>query len=555
MQSCSYGIITTNYSRSIHTAETEGAAVILCGDEAQRVPEQRPERRGRGPIPSMKLFKSAPGRVAFVVIAIVLQVALFVLGVLRVIEVTFAIELLAGTVVVLCVVHLFNRDMICEAKLSWLFLIMFTPVFGAVVYMLFSNNRISKTERLVRERTERESLDYFEVPDAFPEPIPPLYEGQCRYIMRCCGTVPTAGKDVCYYPSGESFFNALLEELSFAKEYIFLEYFVISEGKMWNAVLDILKEKVKSGVEVRVMYDDLGCIPHLPYGYDEQLRSFGIKCVRFNRFRPVLSAVHNNRDHRKIAVIDGVTGFVGGANLADEYINERHPYGHWKDSAVRFRGRAVEYLTLMFLRSYDTQAGFAEEFSNYIPEYTEVGNDGIVLPYADGPRPIYDDYVAENVYLNIINQAQKTLYITTPYLIPDSKLTSALMIAARRGVDVRIVTPHIPDKKIVFQITRSHYAPLQRAGVQIYEYLPGFLHAKQFLCDGNVATVGTVNLDYRSLVHHYECGVWMYDTACIADIHEEFERIFSVSENMHGFQQGRFARVFCSVLAVFTPLL
>ena len=288
---------------------------------------------------------------------------------------------------------------------------------------------------------------------------------------------------------------------------------------MWNSILDILNKKIKEGVEVRVIYDDWGNITKLPDHYNKQLEKLGIKCVIFNPITPFLSLRHNNRDHKKIIVIDGKVAFTGGINLADEYINEKLRFGHWKDSGIMIQGDAVRSFTFMFLETWHCYKDKREDCTKYISN-EKTGSDGFVQPYIDSPAD--KELVARNVYINILNDATDYVYITTPYLIMDPDLTSSIIAASKRGVSVKIITPHIPDKWYVHLITQSHYLPLTKAGVEIYEYTPGFIHAKNVICDDIVATVGTVNFDYRSLYHNYECGVWMYKSSAIKEMKKDF---------------------------------
>ena len=327
---------------------------------------------------------------------------------------------------------------------------------------------------------------------------------------------------------------------------------------MLEEILDILETKIKEGVEVRLIIDDIGCMKNLPLWYTRKIRNIGIKLVIFNRFVPIVSAVHNNRDHRKIVIIDGKIAYTGGINIADEYINEIHPYGYWKDSGIRLVGRCVDEFTMMFLINYDLQI---RKVDTNIHRYLELENfsslkaNGVVLPYGDGPRPAYQEYVGENVYLNMINSAERYIYITTPYLIIDSKIENALINASLKGVDVRIVTPGIPDKKMIYLITRSTYFNLQKYGVKIYEYKPGFIHAKQVLCDDDVGIIGTINFDYRSLLHHYENAVWMYKTDALVSLKKDFDDIFNNANSMEKYHQNIFVYILCKALKIFQPLL
>ena len=325
-----------------------------------------------------------------------------------------------------------------------------------------------------------------------------------------------------------------------------------------GTALTILKQKVKEGVEVRFMYDDMGSLTMLPFRYYQKLESYGIKCIAFNHFVPFISAVMNTRDHRKITVIDGNVGFSGGFNLADEYINAKVKYGHWKDTGVMIKGEAVWNLTLMFLTTWNASLNTFEDYDKYHPRHyicPEISPNGYILPYGDSP--LDNKPVGKNVYLNMINQAQKYIYIDTPYLIINDEIKNALCLAVRRGVDVRIITPGIPDKKMVFKVTRSYYEPLVNGGVRIYEYTPGFIHAKNFVCDDKIATVGTINLDYRSLYLHFECGVYMYDVPAIKDIKKDFLKTIAVSKEMtpEDVVKGRFRGWLEAILRLFAPLL
>ena len=385
----------------------------------------------------------------------------------------------------------------------------------------------------------------------------PIIKGQIKYLVNENFPVYN-NSEIKYYSLGEEAYLDLLEELAKAKHFIFMEYFIVEEGKMFDAVLNILKQKVKEGVEVRFMYDDVGSLTMLPFKYYQKLESYGIKCISFNHFVPFISAVMNTRDHRKITVIDGNIGFSGGFNLADEYINEKVKYGHWKDTGVMIKGEAVWNLTLMFLVTWNASLNSFEDYDKYHPRHYSVDKirlDGYILPYGDSP--LDNKPVGKNVYLNMINQAQKYIYINTPYLIINDELKNALCLAVQRGVDVRIITPGIPDKKLVYKVTRSYYEILINEGVKIYEYTPGFIHAKNFVCDDKVATVGTINLDYRSLYLHFECGVYIYWTSAIKDIKNDFLKTITLSKEItqDDVMHGKFRGWTEAILRVFAPLL
>ena len=456
--------------------------------------------------------------------------------------------------------YLLNRDEIPEFKLPWLIILFLLPVIGAFVFMLLSSNESNKktTERYERAllelkpyRRQTRAINTLQSLDA------EAY-AQATYLYQSTSMPCHENTKVSYCPLGEVFFSALLADLQKAEHFILMEYFIVEEGKMWDAIHEVLREKAAQGIPVYFMYDDFGCMITLPERYYKQLCGEGIHCILSNKFTPVLSNVHNNRDHRKITVIDGKVGYTGGLNLADEYINAYEKYGHWKDTAVRIEGEAVVNLTMLFLASWNTQAKNPVAFEPFLEipaEQTE--GRGYVIPFGDGPSPIYEDTIGKNVYLNMIYGAKNYLYITTPYLICDHELLSALRMAAKKGVDVRVITPHIPDKKAVFLMTRSNYRVLIRDGVKIYEYTPGFIHAKNFVCDDKFAICGTINLDYRSLVHHFECGAWMYDTDCIEDMKDDFlataaqSQIITVEQS----QLRGWKRLLAELMKVFSPLL
>ena len=445
-------------------------------------------------------------------------------------------------------------------KIAWLIPILLFPVFGGLIYLLFGSDR---TGRYLRKKlqgigTEMDNVIGEAHRRSGAEQLPPDAANQSRYISHCAYCPPYQNTTTEYLPLGEVKFERMVEELKKAKHYIFLEYFIIQEGKMWNTILDILRQKAAEGVDVRVIYDDMGCIMILPTGYDRTLEQMGIKCRIFNPFVPILSSRFNTRDHRKICVIDGNVGFTGGINLADEYINAYEKHGHWKDTSILLKGEAVFNLTVMFLSMWDYLDGTAgkTDYSRYYPTVWDENAKGYVQPFAD--NPLDDEAVGETVYLNLINKAKRYVYITTPYLILSSEMFTALTSAAKCGVDVRIITPHVPDKWYVHAVSRSHYQPLIEAGVKIYEYTPGFIHAKTFVVDDDYAVVGTINLDYRSLYLHFECAVWMYQTPSVAQVRDDFFKTQQISQEITLEECRSLSfprRLGRSVLRVFAPLM
>lgn len=447
-------------------------------------------------------------------------------------------------------------------KIAWLIPILILPVFGGLLYLIFGINRFNYKERRrlkeVKEQIERTLPDDNPVLQKLYRENPAAAK-QSYYMERWAYSPVWQNTSAEYLPLGEAKFERLLEELKKAKHFIFLEYFIIQEGEMWNSVLSILEEKVREGVEVRLIYDDMGCMLTLPHHYDRKLREKGIDACVFNPFVPVLSSRFNNRDHRKICVIDGYVGFNGGINLADEYINAYPKHGHWKDTAVLLKGDAVWNLTVMFLTIWDFIHGTKEDFGKYHPQMYQkepITAEGYVQPYMDSP--LDDEPVGELVYMNLLSNAERYVYITTPYLIPDNEMLTMLIAAAKSGVDVRIITPHIPDKWYVHAVTRAHYEILVESGVRIFEYTPGFIHAKTFVADDSYAVVGTINLDYRSLYLHAECATWQYRTPCVAEMKEDFLKTLEVCQEITPEmcrKEKWYKKVGRSVLRVFAPLM
>lgn len=462
----------------------------------------------------------------------------------------------------IALLYIINNKSNPSYKMAWMIPILVFPIFGGLFYILFGGNQLSKHSRKKMEAIKSkmqfiDSKNQNIIDNLKSENV--QASKQSNYIQNISKSPIYDNVYTEYYSIGEDMFSRLKEELNKAKHYIFIEFFIIEEGIMWNSILDILVKKVKEGVDVRVMYDDMGCIMTLPYKYQKKLEKLGIKCSIFNPFIPILSSRINNRDHRKIVIIDGHTGFTGGINLADEYINIYPKHGHWKDSGIMLKGEAVWNLTIMFLSTWDYVRNIKEDYYKYLPS---VYNDkrikvkGYVQPYND--NPLDDETVGENVYLNLINNANKYIYITTPYLIIDNEMITALTLIAKSGVDVKIITPGIPDKKIVNELTKSYYEILTESNVKIYEYIPGFVHAKNFIVDDLYATVGTINLDYRSLYLHFECGVWMYNTDTVLDIKKDFEDTLKLCREVTLEECKKVSglrKLFRAILKVFAPLM
>lgn len=433
------------------------------------------------------------------------------------------------------VIYIINSKTNPDFKITWILLIFVLPVFGTIFYVFtrvlpgtgFIKRRLSDLNMatIPYMTQDKETLEALRVSK-------PANANLAYYMSEQARCPIHRNTSIKYFASGEEKFEELLIQLKKAEKYIFLEYFIVERGYMWDSILNILIEKVKQGVEVRFMYDGMCSMIQLPYHYDRTMRKYGIKCKMFSRIRPVFSSYQNNRDHRKICVIDGKVGFTGGINLADEYINVKERFGHWKDTAVMLEGEAVQNLTMLFLQMWNVTEKNIDAFDRYLsPKSEEFKRElGYVLPYGDSP---YDgEIIGEQVYFHILDHAKKYVHIMTPYLILDNEMVSTLTYAAKCGIEVIIIMPHIPDKWYAFILAKTYYEELIRAGVQIYEYTPGFVHAKVFVSDNDTATVGTINLDYRSLYHHFECGAFIYNNPVVWEIERDFQATLKKCEKV-----------------------
>lgn len=477
----------------------------------------KPKKKGLLPL----LFS----RFMLIVLLLVLQIALIV-GIYGWLNQYIAyFSWIMAVFTLLMIVYLFNCEMDATAKLTWMFMIALFPLPTACFLSFTQTNaghhKIKKRVEELIDSTKgaiAQSEDVICEVKADGSGVAALSE----YLNRG-GCFPLFNQtDVTYFPLGEEKFAAMLEELKKAEKYIFMEYFIIEEGYMWGRILEVLVEKAKAGVDVRVMYDGMCEVSLLPADYPKLLAKHGIKAKAFSPIMPVVSSHYNYRDHRKILVIDGKVAFNGGVNLADEYINRVEKYGHWKDTALMIKGKAAKSFALMFLQMWNIDEKSPEfltylEDGGYCPEHAS----GYVMPFGD--CPLDESKAGEAVYMDILNRANDYVHIMTPYLILDGELEAALKYAAQRGVDVKLILPGIPDKKAAYALAKSHYQALVNAGVKIYEYTPGFVHAKVFVSDDIKAVVGTINLDYRSLYHHFECGTFLYRTECIAEIEKDFQ--------------------------------
>ena len=460
---------------------------------------------------------------------------------------------------VICTIFIMNGQSNPAYKTSWIIIIMAFPVAGTLLYLYMKYNVGTITTKKVMPDIGKETARFVQTDERVKKDIKEEHsdlEKMTFYLANKGNAATYENSSMEYYAFGDDVVKPILAALESAQKFIFIEFFMVEEGAFFDRILEVLERKAKEGVEVRFMYDGFGCAALLPVNYTEVLKKKGIQARCFSKIYPFLSTHYNNRDHRKIIVVDGRYAFTGGINLCDEYINVVEKYGHWKDNMVMVKGEAVKGFTLMFLQTWNSilyKPGI--DYESYLTTYP-VEEKGYVIPYGDGPYQI--ESVAENVYLEILANATEYVYIMTPYLILDYEMESAITHAAKSGIDVRIILPHIPDKRIAFYIARTYYRKMMAAGVKLYEYKPGFIHSKTFLSDDKIATVGTVNLDFRSLYLHYECGCVFYKKEGIADIRRDFEDTFTECievdreyyENIPLLQRGagRLLRIFGPIL-------
>lgn len=499
----------------------------------------------------------------FSALAILLQVVWLYMALVKLGDLYGWLSGLVSLVAVLVVLWLYSQPINSAMKLPWIMLILVFPFLGVFLYAMTGSHRATGRMRKRYEKIDRLILPLLPENGAEDEALRAADEGvagQSHYIHRFSGYPVYRDTEVVFYPDAADGFAAQLEELKKAKRFIFMEYHAIEDSKSFEPLHDILRERAAAGVEVRVFYDYVGSMGFVGNNFARRLAGEGIQCRVFNPVLPILNVFMNNRDHRKITVIDGRVGFVGGYNLADEYFHLTEPYGHWLDTGVKLSGNAVKSLTVTFLENWNAMRGsnrVDSDFRRYLPDqppYT--GKLGFVQPYADSPMD--NEQVGENVYINILRNAKRYAWFITPYLIITDEMNQAFAMAAKSGVDVRVITPGIPDKKLIYSVTRSYYADLVKNGVRIYEYTPGFCHAKQCVSDDKVATCGTINLDFRSLYHHFENGVFIYDCAAVGEIRDQFESLFpQCREVTEEYRTGRsrLLRLRQFFLRLFAPLM
>ena len=463
----------------------------------------------------------------FAFIMLIFQVFMIVLGLVWLSEYIRFLYVATSVLSAVLIIIEVNRDEEPMFKITWILLISIVPIFGALLYIYLHTGIMTKDMAHAQKKVQEAVRPYMKQDETILHDLSaenPNEEGLIKYLSKYGGSPAYKNTAVEYYSLGDDMFKAILEELEKAENFIFLEFFIINQrGRFWPEILSILKRKVKEGVEVRMLYDGMGCMTTLPGDYAEIMEREGIKCKVFSPIQPLLSTYQNNRDHRKILSIDGKTVFCGGVNLADEYANFIKRFGHWKDNGIKLTGEAASGFTAMFLEMWNMSfSDQNEDFAKYIDAAKQYPSQsyGIIVPYGDSP--LDKEYVGKQVYIYMINSANRYCHIMTPYLVIDNEILEALKFAAQRGVDVKIIMPHIPDKKTAFWLARTYYPDLIKYGIQIYEYVPGFVHAKTVVSDDRRAVVGTINFDFRSLYLHYECAAYMFDVPAILDIENDY---------------------------------
>lgn len=475
--------------------------------------------------------------------------------------------LLSYLISYIMLISLINKDIVCELKLPWIVVILGLPPFGTVLYLLIGRRFLSRREKQLLKRI---SLNDNQVNalDLSNNVLNKLKEENLQAFQKAYSIIKDTNhiinnKSCCtYFKCGEEFFDDLIDKIKKAKHYIFIEYFIVSEGYALTTIVDLLKQKVLEGVEVRFMYDDVGSILAIDRNFYKKLNSYGINAKVFAKYTAKVSASHNNRNHRKICVIDGLYAYTGGINLADEYMNIISKFGYWKDSSLLVMGRSVEEFVKMFLFDWDLNAKTDSDITKYTSYVIDINSNsinydnGYYLPYSTGPKLLYKTEIAKNIFLNLINSASKYIYMTTPYIIIDRELTNALINASKRGIEVVLITPHIPDKKTVYMITKSSYQNLIENGVNIYEYEKGFIHAKNFISDDEYMMCSTINMDYRSLIHHYEDGLWTYKSSTLNDMKNDFINTMneSIKISKESSKQNVIIRILLSIMKIFFPV-
>lgn len=520
-----------------------------------------------------KKGKKGEKNIILTFVKVILVILVFIL------QVTFMVAMYSTTKVIytyaryvfelfkiITVAYILYRHDSASYKITWIVFITFLPVVGLLAYFLWGNSKLRKKVAKKIKKIRVDTEDILSTSEEVKESlkVEDKYKyNQVNYLNKISGYPVYFNQGVEYFDIGEKFFESLIADLQKAKDYILIEFFIISSGKLWDRTFEILKEKASQGVEVTVIIDSLGSLGKKPKNFKEEMEKHNISVCEFNPFTPVINGYINYRDHRKIVVIDGVVAYTGGVNLADEYANLIERFGYWKDVGIKIEGEAVDSFIVMFLRNLEEST---EEPIDYI-KYLNIGKEnrknikykehsGYIVPFADGPdnrkNPI------ENIYIQTINYSKSYVYMTTPYFIVSETILNSLLNAARSGVDVRIILPYIPDKKLVNVVTKSYYEVLLEAGVKVYEYKPGFIHSKTFVSDDDTAIVGTANIDFRSMNLNFECTTFNYKTGVEKDVRQDFENMLKecIEINLEEWKNRPLrTKMLEGLMAAFSPML
>lgn len=510
----------------------------------------------------MKILKKIFSRIALMLLIILIEIALVYVGAIITMILFWPLVFVYGALSVIVFFLIINRKGVADLKIPWIVTVLVLPVLGVLFYIFFANHglkpryrKIVKANNIKAEKYLKETRNDI---DALVK-SGNQYMTPFQYLANATNNVPTFGNKVTYYKSGEEWFPEFINELKTAKEFIFMEFFIIDRhSKYWKEIEAVLLKKASEGVEVRLLYDDIGCAGLMHSWYPQQMRKKGIKCYRFNPFIPLLSGIFNNRDHRKIAIIDHKEAFTGGMNLSDEYANEIVRFGYWKDAMVKIEGPAIDNLIFIFLSFYDIARVKVSNFDKYIGyDYPLQKENALVTAFGDGPAPFLELNSGESTFINMIENAKESVYISTPYFIPTENLKEAILRAGYRGIDVRILLPGIPDKKMVYRMALRYLSDLDKAGIKVYRYNEGFNHEKAVVVDGKIAFIGTINMDYRSLVHHFECGAIFMNSEAVKDVEDDLLDCFAHSEliDPEHVHLNLFSRLICAILNIYSQML
>lgn len=504
------------------------------------------------------------GRVIITLVSVMVQILWIAALFIGMVRYSLILDVLLRVLSVLMMLYLIRKNDSPAYRMSWIILIAVLPVLGGLLYLLLGNKRPARyLARHLKMQTAKQlgKVSYqHEMGPVSPQILQQSHSrlaGISQYILNAAHANLYNQTKVRYFENGESAFPELLNRLRAAKRYLFIEFFIMKDGEMLQRLLEVLQQKAQAGLDVRIIFDDFGCMTTLPIDFVQKMESQGIRCLRFNPFTPIVSLAVNNRDHRKIVVVDGEYGYTGGLNIGDEYINVTERFGYWKDNMIEVHGPAVWDLTVLFLDMWNAFYPLDTDYQSFrVVDFPDCQyEEGFVQIFGD--TPLDNEPVGENMYRELFSAAEKYVYLCTPYLVISYELQTAMSLAAKRGVDVRLIVPGVPDKRLVYRITRSYFGPLLEAGIRIYEYTPGFIHAKTIICDGRVASVGTTNLDYRSLYLHFELNAMMYQHSAVQEIEADLKNVLQSSQEVTvtAMKQSFLGLLWDSILRVAAPFV